>query len=61
MFGISKSEIAEKIKQHLLDELVKHGKVDIKGVGTLDKTCDGDLKFHASADFLRTLHRMQRK
>ena len=61
MFGISKAEIEQKIKNRLLEELSKSGRVELKGVGTLSQTSDGDLKFYASQDFLNALHRMQRK
>lgn len=60
MFGFSKSEIAERIKNTMLDELAKDGEVVLKGVGTLKQTEGGDLKFYPTQDFLNALHRRQR-
>ena len=60
IFGISRSEIAERIKTHLLDELAKNGEVQVQGVGTLKQLPDGGLKFYPNQDFINALHRKQR-
>ena len=60
MFGISKHEIAEKIKSKLVTELSKEGHVKIDGVGSLQLQDDGDVKFYPDQSFLAEVHRAQR-